>query len=280
MEETADHFDVIVRAWQGDRKSRDRLVRLVEPRLYSYLYRLTLNDELARDLMQETFVKMLESLDELEKPERFWHWLFRTALGKVQHYYRDRARERTIHISALSQERMADFMDRQREDGLSRAIKEELSNTVCIAMGDLKLSYRNVLVLRCFEQLPFSEIAELMECKELGARVLFCRARKSLQKRLRRQGFGREMLLMALGVFGMLTAPAKAASSSTVLTASLLDVGPLACFVAAIASRLGLALAAGLGVIIIGITVEQLIIAGLLGFFVFVCFILALCTGS
>ena len=45
---------------------------------------------------------MVERIKELECPERFWGWLFRTALGVVQHYYRDRAREQAIALSATS----------------------------------------------------------------------------------------------------------------------------------------------------------------------------------
>ncbi len=276
MNESAGHVELIEKARLGDQKSMDSLAQLVEPRLYVYLYRLTLNDDLARDLLQETLLKMIESLKDLKRPERFWHWLFRTALGKVQHHYRDRSKEYTIQMSVLSREYLADYVDEDCDDGLSRAMKEELSETVCMAMTELRLNYRNVLVLRCFEQLSFDDIAEMMGCKELGARVVFCRAKKSLQKLLSRKGFGKEMLITALGLFGLLTAPAKTASATGAITASSLNVGVLAALVAAVASRVGVAVAAGITAVVVGVNLQSFLLTLLFLLFVFVCFIIAL----
>ncbi len=276
MHEDTGHVELVEKARLGDQESMDRLAQLAEPKLYAYLYRLTLNDELARDLQQETLLKMIESLKDLEKPESFWHWLFRTALGKLQHHYRAQQRQRMIHISALSQERLADYVEQEQDDGLCRAMKEELSNTVCEAMIDLRLPYRNVLVLRCYEQLSYREIAELVGCKELGARVLFCRARNSLRRKLARKGFGKEMLVTALGVFGALTAPAKTASTGGAVAASSLSVGALATVVAAVISRIGVALIAAVGAVIVGISLEKLVLVLGMLLFVSICFVVAL----
>src|SRR5512142_2597465 len=156
----------------GDRQSMDRLAEAAQQRLYAYLYRLTLNHDLAQDLLQETLLKMVERIKELEQPEQFWAWLFRTALGQVQHYYRDRARAQAVELSARSRQRLSEYLGEEHEDGLSRAMRKELCEATVNAMARLQLSYRNVLTLRCFEQMSFAEIAETMECKELRARVL------------------------------------------------------------------------------------------------------------
>ena len=90
--DTENDFAQLVRQAQlGDRISLDRLAEGARQRLYAYIYRLTLNHDLAQDLLQETLLKMVENIKELEHPERFWSWLFRTAMGIVQHYYRDLA---------------------------------------------------------------------------------------------------------------------------------------------------------------------------------------------
>ena len=95
--DTENGFVQLVRQAQlGDRVSLDRLAEGARQRLCAYIYRLTLNHDLAQDLLQETLLKMVENIKELEHPERFWSWLFRTALGNVQHYYRDLAREQAI----------------------------------------------------------------------------------------------------------------------------------------------------------------------------------------
>ncbi len=205
----------------GDRRSMDRLAEAAGQRLYAYLYRLTLNHDLAQDLLQETLLKMVERIKELEQPEQFWAWLFRTALGQVQHYYRDRARAEAVELSARSRQRLSEYLGEDHEDGLSRAMRKELCEATVNAMARLQLSYRNVLTLRCFEQMSFAEIAETMECKELRARVLFFRAKHYLSRQLARKGFARGLLMTALGLFGLLTSPSDSASAGAITAASL-----------------------------------------------------------
>jgi len=234
-------FSELVRLAQGgDRQSLDRLAEAAGRRLYAYIYRLTLNHDLAQDLLQETLLKMVERIKELERPERFWAWLFRTALGVVQHYYRDRARAQAVEFSAASRERLSEYLSEDRDDGLNRAMRQELSDTIVGAMARLRLGYRNVLMLRCYEQLSFAEIAEQMECKELRARVLFFRARRSLGRQLMRRGFGKGLLVTALGLFGWLTGPGDSASAGAVTAASL-KTGLAASVVAIVGTPSGMA---------------------------------------
>jgi RNA polymerase sigma-70 factor (ECF subfamily) len=221
-------FSQLVRQAQlGDRQSLDRLAEAVAPRLQAYLYRLTLNHDLAQDLLQETLLKMVERIKELEHPERLWGWLFRTALGQVQHYYRDRARAQAIGFSAPSRQRLSEYLAEDHEDGLNYAMRRELCEATVDAMARLQLTYRNVLSLRCFEQMSYAEIAEALECKELRARVLFFRAKRSLTRQLVRRGFAKGLLVTALGLFGLLTSPGESTSAGAV-TASTLSVGAIA----------------------------------------------------
>ncbi len=220
--DTENGFVQLVRQAQlGDRVSLDRLAEGARQRLYAYIYRLTLNHDLAQDLLQETLLKMVENMKELERPERFWGWLFRTALGNVQHHYRDLAREQAVEFSSISRNRLSKYLDEDHDDGLNRAMRKELSETIVDAMARLRLTYRNVLMLRCFEQMSFAEIGEIMGCKELRARVLFYRARHSLSRQLSRRGLGKGLLVTALGVFGLLTTPADSAPAGTITAASL-----------------------------------------------------------
>lgn len=220
-----DTIELVRQAQRGDRPAMDRLATVARGRLYAYIYRLTLNHDLAQDLLQETLLKMIESVKDVEHPDRFWSWLFRTALGHVQHYYRDRARAEQIEFSSVSRKRLCDYLSRDHDDGLNRLMRKELAEAAVDAMAQLKLTYRNVLTLRCYEQLSFAEIADLMDCKELRARVLFFRARHSLRRRLTSRGFGKGLLVTALGLFGWLTAPADSASAATTVTATSLHVG-------------------------------------------------------
>ena len=158
---TEDSFIKMVRQAQlGDQGSMDWLAETARQRLYAYIYRLTLNHDLAQDLLQETLLKMVERISELKHPEGFWCWLFRTALGNVQHYYRTCAKERGIEFSQVSRERVSGYLAGEYEDELNRASRKELYEAVVDGMARLRLSYRNVLMLRCYEQMSYAEIAQ------------------------------------------------------------------------------------------------------------------------
>ena len=249
---------LIHEAQLGNKHSLDRLSELAKERLFVYIYRLTFDEHLTEDLLQETILFMIQSINKLEHVDRFWHWLFRAALGKVQHHYRELKRKRAVELTDDERLRIHHRVSVDLNDGLTELLRKELSDAVFTAMKRLKLRYRNILVLRCLEDLEYGEIAEIMNCSELGSRVLFFRAKSSLRRHLAVQGFGKRHLLIALALFGLVTTSAKAASSTTVTAASL-EVGFAASLIAAISSKLGIAATACAAAVAIAVPVHTLL---------------------
>ena len=267
MREGDDVVGLVQRAQLGDEQSMDCLAEEARRRLWGYIYRLTLNHDLAQDLLQETLLKMIERIKEVEHPDRFWPWLFRTALGQVQHHYRAEARARELELSSRSRQRLADYLGREHDDGLNRLMRKELADTIVEAMAQLKLTYRSVLTLRCYEQLSYAEIADQMGCKEMGARILFFRAKHSLNRRLARRGFGNSLLVTALGLFGLLTAPADSASAAGTVSAASLQVGAFAALAGFAGTPKGIAamLATAVMTFVCTLTLEHFLYAALIG---------------
>jgi RNA polymerase sigma-70 factor (ECF subfamily) len=256
----ADSFsEIITRAQQGDRTSMGRLAEIAEPRLLTYIFRLTLSQDLAEELCQKTLVKMMQSLKTLKNINQFWNWLLRHAMGEVQHYYRDQKRRHEVEIEALNREYFKQYVARNHNDGLDESARIELSEIIYEAIAQLKFTYRSVLILRCYEQLSFAEIAQLMNCKEFGARVLFFRARHALRQHLHRNGFGKEMLLTGLGLFGILTLSTKATSTACSVNTASLNVGIAATLAGALGTKMGIAVITAISAILAGITFQHLI---------------------
>jgi len=265
---------LIHEAQLGNKGSLDRLAELARERMFVYIYRLTLDENLTEDILQEMILFMIQSINKLEHVDKFWQWMFRTAMGKVQHHYRELKRRKAAELSEDERLRIHHRVSVNLNDGLTELLRKELSDAVFKAMRRLKLKYRNILILRCLENLEYREIAEVMKCSELGSRVLFFRAKSSLRRQLAVQGFGKRHLLIALALFGFVTTSAKAASSGTVTAASL-EVGFAASLVAAISSKLGLAATACAAAIALAVPAHTLLyilplvcFAGLCIFFV------------
>jgi RNA polymerase sigma factor (sigma-70 family) len=90
MSDNVNYLVLLRKAQLGDRESVNRLAELTAPKVRAYIYRATLDNVLAQDLSQETILEMIKSLKRLkfEHASQFWDWLFRTALGRIQMYFR------------------------------------------------------------------------------------------------------------------------------------------------------------------------------------------------
>jgi RNA polymerase sigma-70 factor (ECF subfamily) len=240
----------------GNKDSMNRLAELASERLYAYIFRLTLDQTITQDILQETILFMIQSINQLEHVDHFWGWLFRTAMGKVQHYYRDLKRRKTVELSEDERQYIHNRVSADFNDGLTELLRKELSDAVFMAMKRLKMKYRNILILRCFENMDYAQIATVMNCSELRSRVMFFRAKNSLRRQLAMKGFGKYYLLIALALFGITTS---AKASSATITASSLEVGLTASLIATITSKVGIAATAAATAVAFAIPPESLI---------------------
>jgi len=237
-------IELVRRARQGHEQSMNQLAQEVKGRLSAYIYRVTLDQDLTQDLSQETLLAMVKSIDSLNQAERFWPWLYRIAQSKIQQHYRAKQKKAAVATSASYRHFLWQQRDHRQDDGLHRLHQKELSKKILLAMRQLRQQYRAVLSLRCFEQLPYLDIAVAMQCSEVKARVLFFRAKHALKKQLVRQGLSKGMLLTCLGLYGKLTAPADAASATVTVTSATTKVGVTAAVIATAGTKAGLTTAA------------------------------------
>ena len=224
MDEQCDQIELIRRAQYGNKECLDQLAEQARRRLHTYVYRLTQQEELTQEIVQESLFEMCKVLGKLEKADRFWPWLHGIATNKLRRYYRTERTQRNLAVASLSEKNSL----RDREEGLERLVGEELKEIVWSAMKKLRTQHKAVLVMRCYDQMAYADIAEAMGCSEFGTRMLFLRAKRALQKELSRNGFGKGTLLAALVLFGKITAPSEAAAAEISVTAAATKVGLLA----------------------------------------------------
>ena len=237
MDDNRDYIKLVEQARFGNRESLDNLAELVQGRLYAYVYRIMLREDISQDIVQESMLEMFNNLDKLERADRFWPWLCGIAFNKIRRRYTKERRHRTVSISGVGYGDWPQGEQKDRQTGLAGLIGEELKQIVFSAMQELKPRHRAVLAMRCYEKMQYSQIAQLMGSSELNTRVLFYRAKEALHKQLSRKGFGKGFLLSALALFGRMTAPSEAAASAGTVTAAATEVGIAATFVGVAASK-------------------------------------------
>lgn len=228
-----DYVELARKAQLGDTESLNRLAEAARVRLHEYVFRLTLQEDLTQDIVQETILEMLRIFERLRRRERFWPWLYGIAFNKVRNHYGKRWRQRTRSFSEVGYEpRVAGG-----GDALAEAVTAELKQVVLQCIGELEPRHRAVLSMRCYDQMSYAEIAKLMNRSEIAVRALFCRAKKALARRLSAHGLGKHSLLLALVVFGKVTATTEAAAAQVSVTTATLTVGPLAALAALLTDK-------------------------------------------
>jgi RNA polymerase sigma-70 factor (ECF subfamily) len=169
----------------GDQAAYERLVAIYSPRLYGYLLRLVGRPDDAEELLQEVFLRLVRSMDKYRHDGQLTAYLFRIATNIV----RDRARRRKVRPTQVSDSEATD------EGGLTLEAQlpgdgpspddslhhRERADRLHAALEKLPEEQQQVILLRHFSELPFGEIAELMDCP-VG--TVLARAHRGL-KRLR-----------------------------------------------------------------------------------------------
>jgi len=224
------------------------LAESIQLQLRSYVIRITLNEDITDDIVQETILEMFKIFNQLRQADRFWPWLCKIALNKTREHSRTQTRQKR-----LLKEHAKEIAGKTTDVGeLATAYQEEFKQSIFEAISSLSDRQKAVLSMRCYEKMPYSQIAEIMNASELGCRLLFVRAKKQLQKKLFRLGFGKESLLVGLMLFGKLTAPSEAAAAGISVTSATLSAGGLAAGIALVTSKAVLTIAAG-GAVVTGV---------------------------
>ncbi len=96
MDQQKYQVELIERARSGDRESLDELATIARERLRTYLYRMTQEDSLTQDIVQETLFEMCKALGKLKNNERFWPWLHGIATNKLKRFYRTERTQRNL----------------------------------------------------------------------------------------------------------------------------------------------------------------------------------------
>jgi RNA polymerase sigma-70 factor, ECF subfamily len=171
--EEAGDARLVERARDGDDRAFAALVARYERPLIRVLARLVRDEELARDLAQETFWKVYNRLDRFDTSRRFGPWLFRIGVNLTL----DALRRHELPTPAS--------IDRSADDG-RRAfelpdpdprIRAELVQEVQFVLEKVPIAYRTILVLRDLEGFSSAEVAAIVGRREATVRWRLAKAR-------------------------------------------------------------------------------------------------------
>jgi RNA polymerase sigma-70 factor, ECF subfamily len=188
-EQARDTTALVAAAKDGDRAAFDELVRMTYVETYTLAYRLTGDEEDARDVVQEAYLRAYRGLDRFRGDAQFSTWLYRitancaaTHLGRRNRHRHDELDEATGGVD-----------HHPDHDPELRADADDLRGRLRGALDALPPKLRAVVVLRDVYDLPHETIAAELGISESAAKVRLHRARNKLRDQLfpRREGESR-----------------------------------------------------------------------------------------
>ena len=173
---------------EGDMAALAILVEKYKRLVYRVAVQITKNHEDANDVMQDTFLKVYESIHSFRKDAAFETWLYRIVVNHATNLVKRRERRRESPLSDTSEMEIHPDLrwaaDSTNNPHLNLERKER-QRWVTQAVNSLPLKQRTVVILHEFEGLTHPEIASILNCSEGTVRSRLHYARHKLKDLLK-----------------------------------------------------------------------------------------------
>lgn len=158
----------------GDRDAYRLLVRRYADVLHGHALRMVESQDVAADMVQQTFVQGYKKLASCRSPDQVGAWLFRILANKCRDHARS-PRRRDIPLQVLAD------IPGQQTDPSDAAAQAEVRGRLQAALGKLTPEQREAFVMRYLEGLSYDEIAAVMNLSVASLKMRVHRAREALR---------------------------------------------------------------------------------------------------
>jgi RNA polymerase sigma factor (sigma-70 family) len=178
----SDHLTrLALRMKKGDRAAAAKLYDELSPKLYGFVFTRTSKREVAEDLSQDIFLKLVEKIHTFDKDRgRFTVWFWQMARNVVIDYYRAKKETPFSHfddeaVAAMAVTEMPDIEQKMQHDQLKDFVTQ------------LEPEERELFELRYVVEMPYKEIAVVLAKSEGSLRVAALRIKEKVKNEFKRK---------------------------------------------------------------------------------------------
>ena len=187
LADVSDETELIAQARLGNVRAFSDLLERYERKIFRLAQHITQNREDAEDVLQETFLKAYEHLDQFQGNSKFYTWVVRIAVNQALMKLRKRKTDRTVSIDEgidTGEDIMVREIAAWDENPEQRYSRDEMNEILNTAVESLAPAYRTVFVLRDVEELSTEETAEALDLSIPAVKSRLLRARLQLRDKL------------------------------------------------------------------------------------------------
>ncbi len=157
--------------------------------MYNFAFRLTMDEDEAKDLVQDTYLKAFRFINSFQQGTNAKAWLFRILKNSFINDYRKKSKE----PSKVDYQEVETFYNSEEADGESsvttdlrtESVQELIGDEVAMALNALDVDFRTVIILCDIEGFTYEEMAKILDIPIGTVRSRLHRARNLLKEKLR-----------------------------------------------------------------------------------------------
>ncbi len=187
MRDSADQSieNTILKAKEGDVGSFDRLVRHYQSYVFALAVRLLCDEDEAKDIVQESFVRVWKSFDRYDPEQRFTTWLYKIATNLCLDRLRAARRRSLIFSSSTETDDVQSMCDGHDLEEIQS--NQDLIGIIKQAAGHLPEKQRLVFTLRDLQDLSVDEVVEITGLSRESVKTNLHYARRAIRELLAQQ---------------------------------------------------------------------------------------------
>lgn len=154
--------------------------------MYNFAYRLTLDSDDAKDLLQDTYLKAYRFIDSFQQGTNAKAWLFRILKNSFINDYRKKSKEPSkVDYQEVESFYNSEEVDRQITPDLRvEALQDMIGDEISVALNSLDVDFRTVIILCDLEGFKYEEMAKILDIPIGTVRSRLHRARNLLKEKL------------------------------------------------------------------------------------------------
>jgi len=181
-----DDNEVVKLIRNGDPDLYGEIMERYQGKLFAYLYRLIGSKEEAEDLLQDVFIKAYRNLMSFDAERKFSSWIYRIAHNEAVNRIKRKSLKRFISWESITSTKdkinTATTEEGPDKDWLRKEMKQEVAD----AIEKLPGKYKQVLLLRYYDDKSYEEISEILGRPVNTVGTLIKRAKEKLSEEIKK----------------------------------------------------------------------------------------------
>ncbi len=168
--------DILIRAKAGDINAFEYILSFYEKAIFNYCLHVTKNLEEAKDVTQETFIKVYKNRKSIDTEKNIKTWIFTIATNTAYDLFRSKKRKKEISLDK-EDETISTLKAYYPEEGLTSDVEKALSK--------INPEYKKVLILFYQQGFSYQEIADILSIPINTVKTHISRGKEQLKEKLK-----------------------------------------------------------------------------------------------